>query len=57
MNRCLKIKNNKEKKDVVLICEKCGKKAMPDKKENGWDVFTSMQCECGGRLKFKLENE
>ena len=47
------MKSKKEK--IILICEKCGKKANPDKKEKNWKIFTNMKCKCGGRLKFKIE--
>lgn len=47
---------SKNKIKMVVICEKCGKEATPDKEKsnNNW-VFYDLKkhCECGGNLKPK----
>ena len=46
----------KKEKEIVLICKKCGKEAKPNKKENGWKIFSNMKCKkCGSRLEFELK--
>jgi len=46
------INNNNMKIDIKMICDKCGKEAVKDKKDSNknWEVF-KIDCACGGRFK------
>jgi hypothetical protein len=43
--------------DIKLICKKCGKEQIPDKKQSNknWKVYpTNKKCECGGAFEPKI---
>ena len=46
------INNNNMKIDIKMICDKCGKEAVKDKKDSNknWEVF-KIDCACGGKFK------
>ena len=45
----------KMKKEIILVCDKCGQvKAEADKRGGDWEFFI-IKCKCGGRFKLKLK--
>lgn len=38
--------------EIIIKCNKCGKKAEKNQKESNknWEVFDNLKCECGGKF-------
>ena len=50
--------NPTQKKELFnFVCDKCGEKQKPDKKESNknWEVFPNKKCSCGGTYKLKFK--